>query len=236
MKRIKPFIWGIAIVALGIIFGGNALGLFSINVFFDGWWTLFIIIPSVISLITDDGKLMSLAFIATGVLLLLAAQNVISYEVAGKVILAVFLVAIGLSIIFKSYFHNKNDPEVAKKIEDLKNDKIMDSQVAAFSGADRVYKDEAFNGANLSAVFGGVNLDLRDAKFKKDTIIKAFAAFGGIDIKVPEDVKVELKSGFIFGGISDDRKSTAEKGKYTIYVDAAGAFGGVTISDKPIRK
>ena len=157
MKQIKPIIWGIAIVALGIIFGGNALGLFSLNVFFDGWWTLFIIIPSVISLITDDGKLMSLAFIATGVLLLLAAQNVISYEVAGKVILAVFLVSIGLSIIFKSYFHNKNDPEVAKKIEDLKNDKIMDSQVAVFSGADRVYRDEAFNGANLSAVFGGVN-------------------------------------------------------------------------------
>ncbi|MBR2725967.1 hypothetical protein IKE87_01735 [Candidatus Saccharibacteria bacterium] len=236
MKQIKPIIWGIAIAALGIIFGGNALGLFSLDIFFDGWWTLFIIVPSVVSFFTDKDKLMSLSFIATGVLLLLAAQNVFSYEIAWKVILAVFLVAVGLSIIFKSLFHSKNDPEVAKKIEDLKNDKIMDSQVAVFSGADRVYRDEVFNGANLSAVFGGVNLDLRGAKFKKDTVIKVFAAFGGIDIKVPEDARVELKSGFIFGGISDDRKSIAEKGKYTIYVDAAGAFGGVTISDKPAKK
>ena len=28
MKQIKPIIWGIAIIALGLIFGGNALGLF----------------------------------------------------------------------------------------------------------------------------------------------------------------------------------------------------------------
>ena len=53
MKQLRPIIWGIAIIALGILFGGNALGLFSLNVFFDGWWTLFIIVPSFISLITE---------------------------------------------------------------------------------------------------------------------------------------------------------------------------------------
>ena len=233
MKQIKPIIWGIAIIALGIIFGGNALGLFNLDIFFDGWWTLFIIIPSVVSLITDKDKIMSLGFIAVGVILLLAAQDVFSYDVAWKVILAVFLVAAGLSIIIKSIFHSKNDQEVAKKVaEATKDGKTMDSQFAAFSGSDRVYKDEVFAGSNVSAIFGGVNLDLRNAKFEKDTVIKAFALFGGIDIKVPEDVKVKLKSGFIFGGISDDRKSASEKGKYTIYIDAAGGFGGVTITDK----
>lgn len=232
MKQIKPIIWGIAIIALGIIFGGNALGLFSLDIFFDGWWTLFIIIPSVVSLFTDKDKISSLGFIAAGVILLLAAQGVFSYEVAWKVILAVLLVAVGLSIIFRSILNNKNDKEVAKKIKDLENDKIMDSQFAAFSGNDRVYKDEVFSGANVAAIFGGVNLDLRDAKFEKDTVIKAFALFGGIDILVPADVKVKLRSSFIFGGISDDRKSATEKGKYTIYIDAAGGFGGVTIADK----
>lgn len=232
MKQVRPIIWGIAIIALGIIFGGNALGWFNLDIFFNGWWTLFIIVPSVISLFTDKDKIMSLGFIAVGVILLLAAQNVFSYEVAWKVILAVFLVAIGLSIIIKSIFRNKNDEEVAKKIKSLENDKVMDSQFAAFSGSDRVYKDEIFNGSNLAAIFGGVKLDLRNAKFEKDTIIKAFALFGGIEIIVPPEVKVELKSGFVFGGISDDRKSATEKGKHTIYIDATGGFGGVTIADK----
>ena len=44
------------------------------------------------------------------------------------------------------------------------------------------------------------------------------------------------KSGFVFGGISDDRKSKAEKSKNTIYIEAAGGFGGVTIRDSKDKK
>ena len=233
MKQAKPIIWGIAIIALGLIFGGHALGLFELNIFFEGWWTLFIIVPSLISLITDKDKLASLGFLAVGIILLLAAQKVFDYDIAWKVILAVFLVIIGLSIIVKALFHSKNDQEVAKKVEEATKDgKTMDSQMAIFSGSDRVYKDEVFQGSNLAAVFGGAKLNLKKAKFTKDTVIKAFTLFGGIDIIVPSDVKVKLKSGFIFGGFSDDRKNTTGEGKYTIYIDAAGGFGGVTISDK----
>lgn len=36
MKQAKSIIWGIAIIALGIIFGGNAMGWFNLNIFFDG--------------------------------------------------------------------------------------------------------------------------------------------------------------------------------------------------------
>ena len=234
MKQIKPIIWGVAIIALGLIFGLNAFGLFNFNIFFDGWWTLFIIVPSVISLFTEKDKLASLGFISAGVILLLAAQDVFSYGVAWKVILAVFLVVAGLTIIIRSTFHNKNDQEVEKKVKEAEKDgKTMDSQMAIFSGSDRVYKDETFQGSNHVAIFGGAKLNLKNAKFDKDTVIKAFTLFGGIDIIVPDDVKVKLKSGFIFGGFSDDRKNATEKGKYTIYIDAAGGFGGVTITDKP---
>lgn len=234
MKQIKPIIWGVAIIALGLIFGLNALGLFNIDIFFDGWWTLFIIVPSVISLFTEKDKLASLGFLAVGIILLLAAQDVFSYDVAWKVILAVLLVIAGLGLIIKSTFRNQNDKEVEKKVREAEKDgKTMDSQMAIFSGSDRVYKDETFQGSNLVAIFGGAKLNLKNAKFDKDTVIKAFTLFGGIDIIVPDDVKVKLKSGFIFGGFSDDRKNATEKGKYTIYIDAAGGFGGVSITDKP---
>ncbi|MCR5700151.1 MAG: cell wall-active antibiotics response protein [Candidatus Saccharibacteria bacterium] len=231
MKHIKPIIWGVAIIALGVIFGGNALGLFDINIFFNGWWTLFIIVPSVIGLITEKEKFSSLAFLIAGILLLLAAQDVFSYEVAWKAILAVVLILVGIFIIFKSIAHSDNAKEVEKKVNESKDDKKMDSQIAVFSGNDRAYNNETFQGSNLTAIFGGVELDLRNAKFTKDTVIKAFALFGGIDIIVPEDVQIKIKSGFIFGGISDDRKSTSTKGKYTIYLDAAGGFGGVSIAE-----
>ena len=235
-NKIKATAWGLAIIALGVIFGGNALGLFSIDIFFDGWWTLFIIVPSVISLFTDKEKISNLVVLAIGVILLLASQGVFAWGIVWKVILAVVFIGIGLGIVVHNLFRGKNDKEVEKKIHDLEDEKTMDSQMAVFSGTDRVYKDEVFSGATLCAIFGGVDLDLRDAKFNKDTVIKAFALFGGIDIKVPEDVQVKIKSGFIFGGVSDDRKGDSSKGKYTIYLDTAGGFGGVSISDKINKK
>ena len=234
MKQFKAIIWGLAIIALGVIFGGNAIGLFNFDMFFDGWWTLFIIVPSAVSLITEKERLQSLAFLGAGIIMLLAAQHVFEWDVAWKAILALFLILIGLSIIFRSIFHSKNDKEVEKKVKDA-DDKTMDAQTAVFSGSERVYNDEVFSGSNMVAIFGGAELDLRKAKFTKDTVIKAFALFGGVEIKVPEDVNIKSKSGFIFGGISDDRKGES-KGKYTIYLDAAGGFGGITISDKPKQK
>lgn len=232
MKQIRTIIWGFAIIALGVIFGGNALGCFDINIFFDGWWTLFIIVPSLVSLFTEKDKLSSLIFLTVGVLLLLAAQNVFSYEIAWKVILAVALVMLGLGIIFKAVFRNSGDREVEKKIREFDEDKTMDSQLAVFSGSDRAYNNETFAGSNLVAVFGGVDLDLKNAKFTKDTIIRAFALFGGINISVPNDVQVKIRSRFVFGGASDERKGETGNGKHTIYIDATGGFGGISINDK----
>lgn len=236
MKKARAIIWGIAIIALGVIFAGKAIGWFDFDIFFKGWWTLFIIIPSVISLFTEKDKLSSLGFISAGIILLLAAQEVITYDTAWKIILAVILILIGLGLILKTVFHSNNDKEVEEKVKDLEDGKTMDSQMAVFSGSERTYNDEVFSGSHLVAIFGGVDLDLRKAKFTKDTVIKAFALFGGIDIKVPEDVQVKIRSGFIFGGVSDDRKGDTTKGKHTIYLDAGGGFGGITINDKLVKK
>lgn len=236
MKKSSSIIWGLAIIALGVIFGGNALGLFNINIFFTGWWTLFIIVPSVISLFTEDEKITSLAFIAIGVILMLAARDVFSWNVAWKVILATFFIALGLSMLWKNIFNSKRNAEIHEKVEKLKSEGKVDSQAAIFSGSDRTYNKEEFLGDEIVAVFGGAGLDIRNAVIKKDTSIKVFCLFGGVDIKVPENVQVKSKSGFIFGGISDDRHSKSEKGKYTIYLEAAGGFGGVSISDKKDKK
>ena len=231
MNKVKPIIWGLTIITLGVIYGGNAIGLFDLNVFFDGWWTLFIIIPCAIGFITEKGKLVSLAFLAAGVILLLAAQNVFSYDVAWKAILAVALILIGVSILFKTIFHSKNDKEIKKKVEESKNDKDMDAQMAVFGSNERVYNKEVFCGSNLMAIFGAVDLDLRNATFTKDTVIKAFTMFGGIEIRLPKDVQIKTKSAFFLGGISDERREKADKAKHTIYIDAAGGFGGISITD-----
>ena len=56
MKNFGNILWGIVLIIIGLIVGGNALGITNIDIFFDGWWTLFIIIPCFIGLFKEREK------------------------------------------------------------------------------------------------------------------------------------------------------------------------------------
>ena len=87
MKKLSRILWGMALVALGVIWGINTLGIADINVFFKGWWTLFIIIPCLAGLITGNDRTGNLFFLFVGVGLLLASQGVFSFSLFWKLLL-----------------------------------------------------------------------------------------------------------------------------------------------------
>jgi predicted membrane protein len=94
---------------------------------------------------------------------------------------------------------------------------------------------QAFRGASLTAVFGGVNLDLRHARpAAEGARITATAAFGGIDILVPTGWRVALKGLPIFGGIEDKTDHTADlpDDAPVLQVDALAIFGGVEVKHR----
>ena len=235
-QQVKAIIWGLAVLALGVILGGKALKLFEFEIFFKGWWTLFLIIPGLIGLFTDKHKFGNLFVIALGVIMLLASQEVFEWKVAGVLMGASVLVLAGLSMVFRSVFPSKDAKKIEEEVKKNRKNGKVESQSAFFSGNDRVYNKEEFEGSDIVAVFGGATLDLTNAVIKKDVVIKAFALFGGIEITVPDDICVKSNSGFIFGGISDDRKAIPDKGKHMLYLDAAGGFGGVSLKDSKTKK
>ena len=103
MKKLSAVMWGLALIAVGVILGGNALGLFNIDLFFKGWWTLFIIVPCFIGLITNrDGWVGHLIGLLVGVSLLLACLDVIGFEMLWKLLLPGIVIIIGLSMIMKT--------------------------------------------------------------------------------------------------------------------------------------
>ena len=101
MKKFGNVLWGIVLIVIVLIVGGNALGITNINIFFDGWWTLFIIIPCFIGLFKDNEKTGNLIGLLIGVALLLACQDILDFGLIWKLAFPAILVAIGLSIIFK---------------------------------------------------------------------------------------------------------------------------------------
>ena len=80
MKKTSKIVWGILLVLAGVLLALKATDLLHFDVFFDGWWTLFIIIPCVIGLFSERNKADNLIGIAVGVILLLCCQDVLSFD------------------------------------------------------------------------------------------------------------------------------------------------------------
>ena len=224
MRRTSNLLWGIVLIAIGVIFGLNALEITRINIFFDGWWTLFIIVPCVISLFKDKDKTGDIIGIIIGICLLLACQDIIDFGIIWKLMIPAVLVIVGISLIFKDTINGK----VRKEIKKL-NKNTDKEYYATFGGQNLDFAEEKFEGCSLNAVFGGIKCDLREAKIAEDVVVNASSIFGGITIYVPEDVKVKISSIPIFGGVSDERKNKGKDAKKTLYINATCMFGGVEI-------
>lgn len=226
MKKIENVLWGIVLIIVGVIIGGNALGITNINIFFNGWWTFFIIIPCFIGVIKDQEKTGSTIGLLIGIALLLGCQNILNFELIWKLAFPTILVVIGLSMIFKDTLGSKVNEEI-KKIS--KNRNNVNECCATFSGQNIKIENEKFTGADLTAVFGGVKYDLKNAIIESDVVINASSTFGGIEIYVPENVKVKTKSTAIFGGVENKAKTKADENGHTIYVNGTVLFGGVEV-------
>lgn len=217
MKKISTVMVGIVFIIVGVIVGLNSFGITNINIFFDGWWTLFIIIPAINGLVTNEEKTGSIIWLIIGIALLLGCQDLISFDILWKLTLPVILVFIGLSIMF-----NNNGKKSSKNTDD-------NEYCACFSGQTIKFDGKDFKGTKVNAIFGGITIDLTNAKVKDGAVIDATAVFGGVTILIPEDLKVEIKSTSVFGGVSDKTKNKEKKDKITLHVNGCSIFGGVDI-------
>lgn len=225
MKKINSIIWGVVLVLLGVIWGLNAAGITQIELFFDGWWTLFIIVPCAVGLFTGGDKTGNLIGIVIGGALLLAAQDIISYGMLWKLAVPAIIVIIGLKMIFGS-FRNEKSFQLEQKVKE-KNGKLQ-QHCATFAGVNAQYAGEVFEGAELTAVFGGVKCDLREAIITEDAVIRVCAVFGGVEIFLPDTVNVKVTSNSVFGGMSN-KKSNQKENAVTVYVTGSCIFGGADI-------
>lgn len=216
--KIKSILWGLVLIIFGILLGLNSLEIIKFNIFFSGWWTLFIIVPSFIGLITESDKTGNFIGLLIGCFLLLASLDIIDFDLILKLLLPIVLVIIGVSLIFK------------KKYESLEKNKKEDNEYfACFSSQTIDYSKTELNTLELTALFGGIKSDLRNTIIKDDIYINAGAFFGGIDIIVPEGVKVKVKPFALFGGVETKKLKANEKEKPVIYVNATCVFGGIDI-------
>ena len=221
MKKNGIVLWGLVFIILGIFLALRAFGIFEFNIFFDGFWTLFIIVPCFIDLCSGKNFVGNLIGILIGVFLLLACQGLIDYTILWKLFLPIVLVIVGLSLIFKDGLSKK----LKKEMKSL-NIKDNREYLATFSSQKLDFANEKFTNCELTAVFGGIKFHLEKSEFQK-AYIKANAIFGGVTIFVPRDCLVKVVSTSIFGGVTN-KKSNGDSDK-VLYIEATCLFGGIEI-------
>lgn len=115
MKKVSGILWGIVLVVAGVLFALNGLDITDIDIFFDGWWTLLIIVPCVAGLFTEREKTGNIIGIALGVFLLLCCQDILSFSLVWKLLIPVIIVIVGFKMIFNGLRGNKDNDQFSEK-------------------------------------------------------------------------------------------------------------------------
>jgi predicted membrane protein len=214
---------GTIIIIIGALYLLRTLDFINLNVthiFFSFPFILFVI--GIIILINSGNKIFGLilAFIGAVFLLPRVFPNI---ELNSDIIFPVLIIAFGIHILFKRRIHScHNYSKHWEKVVDEKldqgfknsnnweyrrwktNDKDYIDDIAIFGGGHKTIISDNFKGGNITAIFGGSEIDLTQCKLAEgDVIIDAIMIFGGTTIIIPKEWNVRVNITPIFGGFSN---------------------------------
>ncbi len=104
--------------------------------------------------------------------------------------------------------------------------------VAVMSGVERATDSADFRGADLLAVMGGCELDLRHASIAGDeAVVDVMALMGGIEIYVPNTWVVEAKVFPFMGGLGNETRLNKSGPTKRLVVRGLALMGGIEIKN-----
>lgn len=223
-RRIGNILMGLFWLGLGGVLFGKVFGWWDFEILFPGWWTLIIIIPSVIGIVKRGFGCVSTIFLALGMLMLMSYQvpEVMPREMVWKLVTPVILLVIGANIVIRGIFIS------TKEAVDRNNPFAKPQFAAVFNGINNRLVGP-FYGCSVDAVFGGAKLDLRDTQIDRDIVINVTSIFGGTQVYLPANVRVKVSSVDLFGGTDNKRYAQGELGA-TVYINSLCMFGGTDIA------
>lgn len=211
----------LVLIGLGLLFLLGNIGFFNTGDVFGTYWPVILIAIGASRFLDgrrrDSGG--GLFFIGLGVLFLAFNLNILGGDIADYWPLV--LVLLGVWILFKPRYHHRNHKEDWEKwghdskewsrwlhhsIEEDAKGRL--NVVTIFGGQDRPIQSEDFRGGDVTIIFGGSKLDLRQVKTAlKDIHIEITAVFSGLDIIIPPEWTLDVNITPLFGSVEDKRRN-----------------------------
>ena len=215
-------LFGIVIIAAGVILLGGNLGLIDSHYVFRNFGpvALFLIGAVLLARRRHDQVMLGLVLMFMGAWGFATQQQWIKIHF-WALIGPLMLVLAGGSVVWRAF--NRPSPEGVGT--------TYIRSFAVFSGSE-LRPTVPFEGAHLTAVMGGVNLDLSNAPMARDTaVIDVFALMGGAVILVPRDWDVTVRVISLMGGCSDKRRPSTVPASKHLIIQGMAVMGGVEIKD-----
>ena len=209
------------ILAGAILMAGN-LGLIDAQYVFRSFGPIALFVLGVAMLMRrrHDQVLLGLFLMFTGAWGFATQQQWIRFHF-WAVVGPLMLVLAGGSVVWRAF--NRPSPEGTGE--------SYIRSFAVFSGAE-LHPTLPFEGADLTAVMGGVKLDLSGSPMAGETaVIDVFTLMGGTEIFVPRDWDVTVRVISLMGGCSDKRRPSTVPATRHLIIQGMTVMGGVVIKD-----
>jgi predicted membrane protein len=233
--RLTPqVVLGLCIVAFGVALTVDNLGYADASQIL-AWWPLGIVLVGVIKLFqssTGSGRVVGGVITFVGVALLGEMLDVFRIWAWWPVA----LIAMGLVIVFRALGGSRPGPAApgSAALTPGGSPAAMTgesrlSELAIWSGVQRRVSSPVFRHADLTAVMGGIELDLRQAGTGGgEAVIDVFVMWGGIEITVPPDWAVSNQVVPIMGG-AEDKSTGTQTSQNRLILRGVAIMGGVEI-------
>ena len=221
--RGRTFI-GIILVLLGAGFLLDKMAIISFSDLLSTYWPIILIIIGIKHLFSkEDSYTSGIVLTLVGAFFLLRNLGLLPTDF-WKYFWPAVLILVGILIIFG---RSRGGGVPISKADDFNHFVIL-SGLASRS----ISKD--FRGGKATAILGGIDLDLRDARIVRESAyLELTAAFGGIDLKVPEEWNVVVTGTPILGGWENKTKTPVGTSENipTLNIKCFAMFGGVGITN-----
>lgn len=214
---------GLLIILIGIGFLLQQADLFQFTNFLVDWWPLIFIIIGFVQLLyhAQVSLFTGPLFIIIGAILLMNQWTDMSLF---NFLWPIIIIYVGIIFIF---FQSKDHKSI--------DENHMLQSFSLFSGSEIISRSNPLKGGTVTTIFGGADIDIREAVIEDDEIvIELTALFGGIELRVPHDVQVHVKGVPIFGGWEDSTRITQREeatNPKKINVKCITIFGGAEITN-----
>jgi predicted membrane protein len=221
-KSSGSFWVGALILIIGTLFLLQNFDVLDFGIVVAHWWPLIIVIIGLDRLRRGDRSGGTILLIV-GVAFLTATLDIIRWGSIFR-FWPVILILVGLSILLKG----RDKPGWLSATSGESSEDYLKIR-ATFSGVSRTIISENFEGGEISAVFGGVELDLRNAKASAEGCrLDLSAQFGGVEIAIPPEWRISVTGSPVLGAIEDKTSKTGEK-SVQVECHCSVAFGAVEI-------